>query len=61
MFHPPPTVLEIGTEEDIKQFEEYKGIQSSPRQREQSYAYASPVMNFKTKAGRMEKEFGTPK
>lgn len=22
MFHPPPTVIEVGTEEDMKQFEE---------------------------------------
>jgi hypothetical protein len=30
MFRPPPTIVEIGTEEDIRQFEEVMRSKSSP-------------------------------
>lgn len=30
MFRPPPTVVEIGTDEDLKQFEEVMRKRSSP-------------------------------
>ena len=30
MFRPPPTIVEIGTEEDMKQFENVMRQQSSP-------------------------------
>lgn len=30
MFHPPPTIIEVGTEEDLKQLEEIMHPHSTP-------------------------------